>query len=152
MSSKPLCSSRDTRYIYIGFAVLRDTMLFEPLDDEHLYDYGNLSGWKGKKGPAQQKLLLSDFSLPVCPSLLRKPSLRFGVTRSNARNRPGENPRARGFFTSDDIAPILPVRAESYVWPVCADTYRHPCEIIVVTHRRGVSSRYGLSHCCTSNG
>ena len=28
-------------------------MVFEAVD-EHLYDYGNLSSWKGKKGPANK--------------------------------------------------------------------------------------------------
>lgn len=48
--SSNLVSSWDTRYIYIGFCHGTGKMLLEALD-QHLYNYGNLSSWKGKEGP-----------------------------------------------------------------------------------------------------
>ena len=61
--SSNLVSSRDTRYIYIGFCHGTGKMLLEALD-QHLYNYGNLSSWKGKEGPLNKSFCWI-FFLPV---------------------------------------------------------------------------------------
>ena len=49
---------------------MQGTTLFEALD-EHLYDYGNLSSWKGKKGPPNKsscrRIFLYLFALASSP-------------------------------------------------------------------------------------